>query len=341
LVTVLAVTASLVLLRPLLARRQLFDVPNHRSSHTTPTLRGGGVGIATGLLVGLGVAAVLAPANGTPGIAAVSLAVVALAAVGFAEDLRGLPVSVRLLAQLLSITIPTVGLVLLAGLPMGLGVLVALAGVFYVNTANFMDGVNGISGMHGLVVGAYFAAVGFIGGDNGLMLAAIAVGAAFLSFLPWNVPRARMFMGDVGSYALGGAAWALSAVALALGVNPVTAVAPLLVYAADVTLTLARRAARRAALTQAHREHVYQQVEQLTHSHPKAAGLVTASTLACAGIGLWNLLAPGVALWAIAGMASVLVLYLATPFLTRRHDPSASRDSAAPDRTNSVDGSIW
>jgi len=332
LVTVLAVAASLVLLRPFLARRQLFDVPNPRSSHTTPTLRGGGLGIATGLLVGLGVAAALAPANGTPAIAAVSLAVVALASVGFAEDLRGLPVSVRLLAQLVSITIPTAGLVLLAGLPTGLGVLVAFAGVFYVNTANFMDGVNGISGLHGLVVGAYFAAVGFIRGDNGLMLAAIAVGAAFLSFLPWNVPRARMFMGDVGSYALGGAAWALAAVALAIGVNPLTAVAPLLVYTADVSFTLARRALRRASLTQAHREHVYQQVEQLTHSHPKAAGLVTVSTLACAGIGLWNQLTPGDALWAMAGTATVLVLYLATPLLPRRHNPSAERHPAGATR---------
>lgn len=330
LATILAVTASLLLLRPFLANRQLFDVPNHRSSHTQPTLRGGGLGIAAGLLVGLGIAAMgPARAHGAATIAAVSLAVAALAAVGFAEDLRGLPVGVRLISQMLSTSVATAGLVLLAGLPMSLGVLAAFAGVFFVNAANFMDGVNGISGMHGAVVGAYFAAVGYIGDDTGLTLAAIAIGVAFLSFLPWNVPRARMFMGDVGSYALGGAAWALAAVALAIGVNPLTAVAPLLIYTADVALTLARRAARRAPLTQAHREHVYQQVEQHTHSHLKAAGLVTVSTIACGGIGLWNLVTPGIAIWALAGSATIVILYLATPsFLLRGQDPSPDRDAA-------------
>jgi len=310
------------MLRPFLASRRLLDVPNHRSSHTVPTLRGGGLGIAAGLLVGLGVAAVVpARAYGATTIAAVGVAVASLAAVGFAEDLRGLTVRVRLISQILAICVATAGFVALAGLPIGIGILAAFAGVFYVNAANFMDGVNGISGMHGGVVGAYFVAVGYAGDHAGLMLAGIAVSAAFLSFLPWNVPRARMFMGDVGSYALGGAAWALSAVAMAIGVNPLTAVAPLLVYTADVAFTLARRSVRRAPLTQAHRDHVYQQLHQLTHSHAKAAGLVTVCTITCGAVGLWYLAAPGVVIWAIAAIATVLILYLATPsFLARRRN---------------------
>ena len=54
LVTFIAVTICLALVRPFLANRQLLDVPNHRSSHTQPTVRGGGLGIAAGLLFGLG-----------------------------------------------------------------------------------------------------------------------------------------------------------------------------------------------------------------------------------------------------------------------------------------------
>lgn len=318
LVTFVAGTVSMAAVRPILARRQVLDIPNHRSSHSQPTVRGGGFGITIGLLAGLGLGALLLGSSSVDinSLVAVGFTVSALAAVGFAEDiLVGLPVWVRLGAQALVVVIASAGVVLVQALPVLLGLLAGLAGVFYVNAANFMDGVNGISSLHGAVVGAYFAFVGHLNNDPALMLTSAAIGVAFLSFLPWNAPRARMFMGDVGSYALGGSAWALSVWALSGGVSLATAAAPLAIYSADVAVTLARRAAQGASLTQAHREHVYQQVQQITHSHLASTGVTTVATIVCACLGVWNLLEPVQTHWVISGMVVVACAYLVTPQL--------------------------
>lgn len=315
LATFAAVTISLALVKPILARWQVLDVPNHRSSHTQPTVRGGGLGIAVGLLLGLALSASLLTESPLvfESLAAVGLTVGALAAVGFAEDAFGLRVRVRLMAQMLIFGASSVGLVLAWELPVVLGLAVALAGVFYVNAANFMDGVNGISSLHGAVVGSYFAVLGFVGADPGRLLTGVAVGVAFLAFLPWNAPRARMFMGDVGSYLLGGSSWALAAWALANGVPLLTAVAPLIVYSSDVAFTLARRARKGAQLAEAHCEHVYQLVHQIASSHTVSSINATAATVACAGLGLLALLIPPASFWAAAGVMVVVVAYLASP----------------------------
>ena len=331
LVTLASGTICLAVLHPFLASRQLVDVPNHRSSHSQPTVRGGGVGIVIGLLVGLALGVLLLA--GSPidlaSTAAVGLTVGALATVGFAEDLFGLRVGARLLAQAVVLGVASTGLVLVHGIPVLFGLVAGLAGVFYVNAANFMDGVNGISSMHGAVVGAYFAVVGLLADDLALMLTSTAVSVAFLTFLPWNVPRAKMFMGDVGSYALGGSAWALAVWALAMGAPLVTAVAPLIIYSADVAFTLVRRAARKAPLTEAHREHVYQRVEQITQSHRASTGLATIATVLCASLGLWNLLVPGEFLWVTSG---ILVITLTYVFLPQVLAPRPALASSEVDR---------
>jgi len=321
LVTFIAVTICLALVRPFLANRQLVDVPNFRSSHTQPTVRGGGLGIVAGLLVGLVLSALLlaGSAGQLARIAAVGLVVTALAVVGFTEDVRGLRVRTRLTCQALTFMCASVVFVLVGGITGIMGLVAWFAGVFYVNAANFMDGVNGISSMHGAVVGAYFAVVGYARTEPGLMLTGVTMGVAFLAFLPWNAPRARMFMGDTGSYVLGGGSWALSLWALALGIPPLAVVAPLLVYAADVAITLVRRAMQGAHLTQAHHDHAYQQVQKITNSHGWASGVITLGTITCAGFGLWNLFVPGATLWAFACSLMVIALVLATPrFLVRR-----------------------
>lgn len=245
----------------------------------------------------------------------VGLTASALAVVGFAEDTRGLRVQTRLTIQMMIIGVVTGSAVILSGMPPAAGLLAGIWGVFYVNTANFMDGVNGISSMHGTVVGFYFALVGQLSNSPSLILAGIATGAAFLSFLPWNVSRGRMFLGDVGSYALGGAAWALSLSALMLGIPLLPAVAPMLVYTADVGTTLLRRSAKRAPLVEAHREHVYQRVQQLTKSHGVATVVVTIATIGSGAAGVWSLVIPGATLGAASCLTLLVTSYLVSPRL--------------------------
>lgn len=318
--TVVLGTVAHALILPLLRKRRLLDVPNHRSSHETPTVRGGGLGIVAALIGGLALGAVLLPLVETNLQVVIwfGLTVVAFATLGWAEDVRGLPITTRLGGQGIISVLAAMGATVFGGLPLGLAVLAAGGGVFYINAANFMDGVNGISGWHGVVVGAYFVAIGFMSDSHELMVAALVTAAVFLSFLPWNAPRARMFMGDVGSYALGASAWALCVCAVAVGTPLLLAAAPLLIYTSDVVFTLLRRGRRREHLFKAHREHTYQRVHQITGSHGAATAVTTGATAACAALALLGLQSPERSLWVLPTMLLVVVVYLATPTLFSR-----------------------
>lgn len=308
-------SGAAAILLPLLRRHQVLDVPNHRSSHSTPTVRGGGLAIVTALVGGLVTATVLVAPSAAPlpWILWFGSAVVAFSALGWAEDAWGLSIRARLAGQVLVAAAAGTAALVLSDLPTWLAAIAMLGGIFYVNTANFMDGVNGISGWNGTIVGSYFAIVGLVGDHASLTVSGAVAAAAFLSFLPWNSPRARMFMGDVGSYALGGGSWALAVAAVAAGVPILVAVAPLVVYSSDVVVTLLRRARRGDRLFDAHREHTYQRVHQITGSHQASMSHATVATLATSAIGLWTLSHPDVTWAALAGIATVCALYFLIP----------------------------
>lgn len=300
-VTSAAVTYALapVVRRTMIAAGTL-DVPNHRSSHTTPIPRGGGIAC----LAGAGAALALAP---RPVPVRDLAAIGALAAIGFADDrMGGLPPSPRLLAQ--------TG----AGLVCGLrhSPFAAVAGVVLVpgvvNVVNFMDGINGISGSTALVWGA-LALTGEDYSEPARALGAATAGAG-LGFLPHNVPQASLFLGDVGSYLLG----ALMSVALVeAATSPTRALrlgAPLLPYAVDAAQAIVRRARRGEPLFEAHREHVYQRlVDEQGVSHTQMS---TAHALVALTTGLLARSRHPVV--AIGGSIVVLGAYAAAPTVARR-----------------------
>jgi UDP-GlcNAc:undecaprenyl-phosphate GlcNAc-1-phosphate transferase len=256
----------------------VMDVPNHRSSHSVPTVRGAGVGVAGvavsgGLWHGLVV--------GDPSIVIVAAGAGALATVGFIDDVRGLSVRVRLPLQLAMATVAVYALGTLN--PPILTVLAVVAVVAYLNAFNFMDGINGISGLHAGGVGLIWVIAG-AGTDMALILGGV-VAAAALAFLPFNLPIARGFLGDAGSYFFGG--WlGLAAIAL-YGTLPWQVIAfPLAPYGVDVLWTLARRVSRGAAWHEAHREHAYQRLVAAGWSHTRSASLVGALTIGAGAAGL-------------------------------------------------------
>ena len=137
----------------------------------------------------------------------------------------------------------------------------------------------------------------------GSLALGVALVASTFGFLPWNFPRARLFMGDVGSGALGFSIGALVAMAVAAGGLDALALAllPLSAFLVDAGMTLARRVRRRERWWEAHVTHAYQQAAR-RHGHP----LVTL------GFAAWTLAAAATA-WAMRDMAfTSLIISLST-----------------------------
>jgi UDP-GlcNAc:undecaprenyl-phosphate GlcNAc-1-phosphate transferase len=294
----------------LMTRCQLMDTPNERSSHTVPTPRGGGLAVVVAAIAGLLMLpyptwAVLLPLTG-------------YAALGLAEDVRGVPVKVRLVAQLL-IGLAT-GAVLIAHASVAVTVAIAAAALLsvwiagYVNAFNFMDGVNGIAALHAVVGGLAFTAVGIMRDLPVLIGAGATVAAAALTFLPWNAGRARIFLGDVGSYGLGGALGSLAAYAVLHGVPVEAALFPLALYLADAGWTLLRRIRAGESWHRPHRWHIYQRLTDAGFSHSQVAFGTAAVAAALSACGLLSLDGGGlVRLSADLLGALALILYISVP----------------------------
>jgi UDP-GlcNAc:undecaprenyl-phosphate GlcNAc-1-phosphate transferase len=284
LLSALGLTGALL---PLLRGADVMDVPNARSSHAAPVPRGGGIGVYAALSLACAVAAVVGS-----DVSWLPLVVgLAVAAVGLADDLRGLSGPVRLVLQLLAGSCVAVWAT--GSIEAGSGRWLALVAIVvlvagYVNAFNFMDGIDGISALSGAVAGLWFAHVGGRVDEPGLTTVGLALAGALLGFLPWNAPRAQVFLGDVGSYGVGLVIAALCAWAWVAGAALMLAVAPLVVYGADTAWVLVKRARGRRSLMEAHREHAYQRlVDELGWSHLTASVVAAlASALVCAAVWL-------------------------------------------------------
>ena len=274
------------------------DHPNARSLHATPTPRIGGLGIMAGLLVA---AVWLADAALLP----VTLGAFALAALSLLDDLRGLPVKVRLLAHFL-----VAGGCLLA---LGLGGWALLAGtlavVWMTNLYNFMDGADGLAGGMAAIGFGALALAAWLGDALGLAALCAAIAAAALGFLRFNFPPARLFMGDAGSIPLGFLAGTLGIIGANLNVWPW--LFPLLVFSPfilDASVTLVRRALRGEKIWQAHRSHYYQRVVLLGASHRQLALAAYVLMVGMAALAFAMLILPKYTTWVLIMSAAIFML---------------------------------
>lgn len=304
-------------LGPWLSRMGVIDVPNDRSSHSTPVVRGAGIApslsLATGLVIILqGLDLPWGQAGWTLLVALTSS--IAAAVLGWTEDHRGLPIKQRLLAQVVIGGVATTALIVAYGTSWTWLLLGAVVFAAYVNIANFMDGIDGMSGAHGGAVGASFAVVGAMTHIDWLVAAGVLLGVAFMSFLPWNLIRGRMFLGDVGSYLLGGAISVVSIAAVFGGVPLITIVAPMSIYLADTGSTLIRRILKGERWYEAHRSHVYQRLTDTGLSHVAVTSVTVGFTCLSAAFGLLSLLPTWWAGSASAvGLVAAVCCYLRLP----------------------------
>ncbi len=252
------------LLRPWLLRYAMAR-PSARGLHTTPTPQGGGIAVIVTCLAVAAVAASLIPL--APGDAARLTLVLAaaggLGALGFVDDVRPLPAAPRLLLQLAAMTVGVLALPeggrVLPMLPLGIErVVLVLGGTWFINLTNFMDGMDWVTVIDTVPLMAWLVLLWAIGGLSAPAgILAIGLLGGLLGYAPFNRPVARLFLGDVGSLAIGFLiAYALFSLA---GTGHLVAALVLPLYAlADTGITLARRLLRRERIWEPHRDHFYQ-----------------------------------------------------------------------------------
>ena len=226
--------------------------------------------------------------------AIVIAAAVAFAVLGTADDIRPLPVSLRLAMQfivvLMVVSRPDVRL-LPEAVPLILErVLVVFGGVWFVNLVNFMDGLDWITVAEMVPITAFIANLGLV--DVMPLWVAVLAGAlcgALLGFAPFNKPVAKVFLGDVGSLSIGLlVGWMLLELA---GTGALTAALLLpLYYLMDATITLLRRLARREKVWEAHRSHFYQKATDNGFSALEVSAHVFGLNLVLAGLAAMTLI---------------------------------------------------
>ena len=269
--TGLALVSALVVLA--MTSVGVMDRPDPRKAHARPTPKGGGVGVVVAFMLGLSILYGYAEFArlADPYFRGVILAALAIAIVSYLDDLRDWPFVVKLAAQVgAALTAILSGLYVERFSLPGLGAVQAgewgaaatlLWIVFATNAMNFVDGLNGLASGTALVACVFLAAMAETQGGQFVYAASLLLAAGLAGFLPFNFPRARIFLGDVGSQfcgfvlaILGVAAARFDRVEMSFLLVPMLLAGVLF----DVAFTLVRRAAAGDPLTQPHRSHLYQ-----------------------------------------------------------------------------------
>jgi Fuc2NAc and GlcNAc transferase len=332
---VVLVVASATITRQLIVNSHRFskmDIPNERSSHITPTPRGGGIALVATSLVGFLLLLLNNALNETE-LFALCCAGVIVAIAGHLDDRQKISgATVRLVLHVISAIILIVGV----GIPSELalvdrtvntGIVGSILGVVYLvwllNLFNFMDGTDGIAASEAIFVLLTGAFLNFhVLADANHSAAAVILAASTFGFIVYNWSPAKIFMGDVGSGYLGIVVGGLSLIAA--NQDPALLwvwIILLAVFVSDATATLIRRLLRKQKPHVAHRSHAYQHLAIRLNSHAKVALLVLAVNI------VWLMpIAFFVADKQLAGTTGVIIAYV--PLLVAALAFGAGKDSA-------------
>jgi Fuc2NAc and GlcNAc transferase len=272
------------LMRRYALHRNLVDVPNMRSSHASPTPRGGGAAVVLAFFASLWLLACVGLVDYRV-LSALLIGGSMIALVGFIDDRWHLRASVRLgvhLAAAIWVVIVLGGIPERALANWGLhgvwigGMAALLTLIWATNLFNFMDGIDGIAGSEAVFVSGAGALLNWHqGGAPGMTAAMLCLAGACLGFLRWNWPPASIFMGDVGSGFLGFTLAVLGLASTQHDTVPIEVWAILSgVFLVDATVTLLRRIARGDRWFEAHRLHAYQCLASRWQAHSPVTCLV-------------------------------------------------------------------
>ena len=242
-------------------RYKIIDKPNHRSSHATPTIRGGGI------LFLIAVWIFFFTSNFQYPLFCLGVSIIGV--VSFVDDLITLSPKFRLPIQFLSVALVFLELEFGVGLFIGL----LIVSVLFINTYNFMDGINGITGFYSITVLVGVFTVNY----NEHIINSDLLIFSFLSLVVFGYfnfrRKAIMFAGDVGSISI--AMLVLFCVLFLMK----SLAAPILlllvvVYGVDALITMVYRVYLKEKITDAHRHHIYQKlVDTFKFSHLKISSV--------------------------------------------------------------------
>ncbi len=272
-------------------KKNIIDNPNERSSHSTPTPRGGGVAIVCSYLLALAVLMYSQQLTVHIGLTIMAAGFV-IALLGFLDDHGHINSMLRLVIHFLVAVAVVISLGgfgsvdVFGGVQLGFmaNVIVVLFLVWLLNLYNFMDGINGIASVEAITVTASMATLYYVLNISLHSDVLWLLGACVFGFLLWNFPKAKIFMGDACSGFLGLTLGILALIALKENLALFCAwIICLGVFVVDATYTLIKRVLNGYKMYDAHRSHSYQILSRKCGSH-------TPVTLAVAAINLLWLL---------------------------------------------------
>jgi len=272
-------------------RLRVMDVPNERSSHLQPTPRGGGVAMVIAFLIGIIFIHFIGDRSPIYSLyfGGFLAAAFIIAAISFYDDMKHCPFRVKLTGQLLAIIVAMLSGIVIDVMHLPWWGLVELGGWAYpltllwvfglTNAYNFIDGLDGLAAGTAVIAAVFLSYISFQQGSHFIYLASLTLAAAALGFLIFNLPVAKIFMGDVGSTFLG-LVFAVMAVIAARYDHSHTSlfVVPLLLFhfIFDTTFTFLRRLLAGEQVFMAHRSHLYQLINRMGLSHGKVTAIYSA-----------------------------------------------------------------
>lgn len=325
-------------------RFRWYDERDHRKIHTEDTPRLGGVVIFLSFLIASIAALVLATTGGEIGQGSsvwqvivkylpLYVGLLLMHLLGLIDDFRNLRAIYKLIIQIAAATVVAAGsfhltelTVPFLWLDVDLGMLAIPTTVFWIvavsNAVNFIDGIDGLAGGVSAIAALYFAAVGLLLGDVVTTIVALALFGGLLGFLAFNLPPARIFMGDSGSLTLGFllAVFPLilqpaGAEAVAGSLNLLPAITILALPILDMGSAVLRRMRRGVPVFSPDREHIHHKLIDLNLGPWTILAVLYGTNLLLAVAAVaWYLLpvAAGMSVLLIAWTASVVMVGLLT-----------------------------
>lgn len=306
-------------------KKNILDTPNHRSSHTIPTPRGGGV-VFTALWMLVVFLLSLFHVLSWPITLALLPGCSLLAVVGLLDDFYSLSAKQRIfvhLAAAMLIVIFSHGLnyFTLGQSVYHLGFIESVLVVFLItwsiNLFNFMDGTDGIAAVESLFVLLPYAFFLQQTNHHGLALSSILLALGILGFLVLNFPPAKVFMGDVGSAFLGFVIISIPLIAQkTAGISIFLCFILYGFFLFDSTITLARRFFAKEKWYEAHRSHAYQRLHQAGWSHKKLLFGVIVINSILTTLAIWGFYVPNMQAYLLT--VAIILLVAAYTLIERK-----------------------